>query len=136
MTLVDANILIDLFTDDPEWSDWSEAQLIEQSRHGMIGINPIIYAEVSIAYRTEAAFAAALAPLGLKRWELPYSAGFRAGKAFLEYRRNGGERPLPLPDFYIGAHAEASHFSILTRDPRRFRRYFPKVELITPQTRR
>jgi predicted nucleic acid-binding protein len=132
MTLVDANILIDLFTDDPEWSNWSEAQLIEQSRYGLIGINPIIYAEASIAYRTEEAYEAALDPLGLTRWAMPYSAGFNAGKAFLRYRRSGGERTLPLPDFYIGAHAAVSQLRILTRDARRFRRYFPKVELITP----
>jgi hypothetical protein len=132
MTLVDANILIDLFTNDPEWSDWSEAQLIEQSRYGLIGMNPIIYAEASIAYRTEAAYTAALDQMGLTRWEMPDSAGFRAGKAYLEYRRSGGERTLPLPDFYIGAHAEVSQLRLLTRDPRRFRHYFPKVELITP----
>jgi len=132
MTLVDANILIDLFTEDPNWSDWSEAQLIEQSRYALIGINPIIYAEASIAYRTKAAYDSALNPLCLTRWELPYPAGFRAGKAFLKYRRSGGERALPLPDFYIGAHAEVSHLKILTRDPSRFRHYFPEVELITP----
>lgn len=132
MTLVDANILIDLFTDDPDWSDWSEAKLIERSVSGPVGINPIIYAEASIAYKTEIAYETALAPLGLMRWEMPYSAGFKAGKAFLEYRRKGGERTLPLPDFYIGAHAEVNNLSILTRDPRRFRFYFPKVRLIAP----
>ena len=133
MTLVDANILIDLFTNDPDWSDWSEAQLIEQSQHGSIGINPIIYAKASIAYTTEGAYETALSSLGLMRWEMPYSAGFKAGKAFLDYRRKGGERTLPLPDFYIGAHAEVANFQILTRDPRRFRHYFPNVELITPE---
>ena len=132
MILVDANILIDLFTNDTEWSDWSEAQLIEQSRNGPLGINPIIYAEASIAYISESAYESALAPLGLMRWKIPYSAGFKAGKAFLEYRRNGGERLLPLPDFFIGAHADAANFKILTRDPRRFRHYFPNVELIAP----
>ena len=132
MTLVDANILIDLFTDDAEWADWSEAQLIEQSRLGPIGINPIIYAEASVAYQTEGAFRDALAPLGLAQWEIPYSAGFKVGKAFVKYRRKGGEGSLPLPDFYIGAHAEVSHLRVLTRDPRRFRYYFPRVELITP----
>lgn len=132
MTLVDANILIDLFTDDPQWSVWSAERLIECSKVGLIGINPIIYAEASVAYRTQTAFDAALNPLSLIRWDLPYAAGFRAGKAFLDYRHNGGERRSPLPDFYIGAHAAVSKLKVLTRDPTRFRRYFPEVELIAP----
>jgi len=132
MTLVDANILIDLFTDDPQWSVWSAERLIECSEVGLVGINPIIYAEASVAFRTQTAFDAALNPLSLIRWDLPYVAGFRAGKAFLDYRRNGGERRSPLPDFYIGAHAAVSKLKVLTRDPTRFRRYFPEVELIAP----
>jgi len=132
MTLVDANVLIDIFTDDAEWANWSEARLIEAAERGPVGINPIIYAESSIAFETVCGFEAALEPLGLFRWELPYAAGFRTGKAFLQYRRDGGERRSPLPDFYIGAHAECSGFAVLSRDPKRFRRYFPSVGLICP----
>lgn len=132
MTLVDANILIDLFTNDPAWADWSEAHLIQQALKGPVGINPVIYAEASIAYRTEASFKAALEPLRLSQWELPFAAGFLAGKAFLEYRRRGGERSSPLPDFYIGAHAMTEKSAVLTRDPQRYRRYFPTVPIICP----
>jgi len=132
MTLVDANILIDLFTDDPLWAVWSAERLIECSEAGLVGINPIIYAEASVAYRNQTAFDVALNPLDLVRWELPYAAGFRAGKAFLDYRRSGGERRSPLPGFYIGAHAAVSQLRVLTRDPTRYRRYFSEVELIAP----
>lgn len=132
MTLVDANILIDLFTDDPEWAEWSARALTECADGGACGINPIIYAEASIAFGTESHYEAALLPLELLRWDLPYNAGFRAGKAFLAYRRKGGEKLTPLPDFYIGAHAESNGFQILTRDPSRYRHYFPKVHLVCP----
>lgn len=132
MTLVDANILIDLFTDDPDWADWSANALTHCASSGPVGINPVIYAEASIAFSAASHYEAALLPLGLLRWELPYQAGFRAGKAFLDYRRQGGEKSTPLPDFYIGAHAEAHSMQILTRDPRRYRHYFPKVRLVCP----
>lgn len=131
-TLIDANVLIDLFTDDPEWGPWSIKQLQECALRGIIGINPVIYAEVSVAFRTEAACQAALKPLELVQWQLPYAAGFGAGKAFLKYRQQGGEKRAPLPDFYIGAHAQAEKFKLLTRDPRRYRNYFKLVDLICP----
>jgi len=132
MTLVDANILIDLFTDDPEWGDWSAKALTDCASRGACGINPVIYAEASIAFASESLYEAALLSLGLLRWDLPYHAGFRAGKAFLAYRRQGGEKLSPLPDFYIGAHAEAKGFKILTKDPRRYRHYFSGVPLVCP----
>lgn len=133
MTLVDANILIDLFTDAAEWADWSAKALTDCASNGAIGINPVIYAEASVAFGAESRYEAALLPLGLLRWDLPYAAGFRAGKAFLNYRRQGGDKLSPLPDFYIGAHAEAKQLQLLTRDPRRYRHYFPKVRLVCPK---
>lgn len=132
MTLVDANVLIDLFTDDPKWADWSREALLESAGRGQIGINPIIYAEISIAFTHPAKLDAALANLELIRCELPYAAGFCAGKAFLEYRRRQGTKRSPLPDFYIGAHAEIADFDLLTRDTTRYASYFPKVQLICP----
>lgn len=135
MTLVDANILIDLFTDDREWAEWSAEALTRASAEGAVGINPVIYAEASIAFTTQVLFEASLCPLELTRWDLPYNAGFRAGKAFLAYRRKKGERRSPLPDFYIGAHAAENGLRLLTRDPRRYRKYFPEVDLIVPDNR-
>jgi len=132
MTLVDANILIDLFTDDPVWAEWSGRELTRSAAEGMVGINPVIYAEASVAFSSQIRFDQALRPLELTRWELPYAAGFGAGKAFLAYRREGGERRSPLPDFYIGAHAAIGRLQLLTRDPRRYRKYFPGVTLICP----
>lgn len=131
--LVDTNVLLDVATDDPVWADWSADTLHEAAERAALVINPIIYAEVSIAYsRIEDIEAAVPAEL-FRRERLPCEAGFLAGKAFLKYRRNGGARRSPLPDFYIGAHAAVAGFRLLTRDAKRYRTYFPKLELITPR---
>jgi len=130
--LVDSNILLDVATNDPEWGGWSASALEELAEHSSLMINPIIYAEVSIGYGTIEALEAAL-PLALYRREaLPWEAGFLAGKCFLRYRRGGGLRRAPLPDFYIGAHAAVARLGLLTRDARRYRSYFPTVELFAP----
>ena len=133
MILIDSNILIDIFTDDPNWADWSKAALLDAAVRGRIGINPLIYAEVSIAFRAMKSVDSALEPLELMRWELPYAAGFVAGKAFLAYKKRGGERRSPLPDFYIGAHASVAGFHLFTRDVRRYQSYFPEVSLLAPK---
>lgn len=132
MILVDSNVLIDIIGGDPAWGEWSEAALVDAADREEVAINPIIYAEISIGYPTERALEAALEPTGLHRLPLPYGAAFVAGKAFLEYRRRGGARTSPLPDFYIGAHAALSGLALLTRDAGRYRGYFPEVKLIAP----
>lgn len=132
MTLVDANVLIDLFTNDPDWGDWSEQALADAADAGDLLINPIIYGEVSIAFKKAADLDDALDQMEITKTNLPYPAAFLAGKAFLKYRRRGGPKRSPLPDFFIGAHALHDTLPLLTRDPRRYRRYFPKVKLICP----
>ncbi len=131
-TLVDANILIDIATDDPIWGDWSEAQLARAGQGGRLLINPIIYAEVSIAFDRIEDVDDLLPEAVFEREDLPWEAAFLAGKAFHAYRRRGGTRTLPLPDFFIGAHAAVRGYKLLTRDVARFRTYFPKLDLITP----
>ena len=135
MVLVDANILIDLFTDDPTWADWSEEALADAASSGEVIINPIIYAEVSIAFKDAAPLDDALHQLGIRCTELPYPAAFLAGKAFLKYRKGGGVKRSPFPDFYIGAHAQHEEMRLLTRDSKRYRTYFPEVMLIAPLLR-
>jgi len=132
MILVDANVLIDIFTDDPEWRAWSEEQLLAAAATDELAINPIIYAELAPAYRTPAALDRALRDLDLQRLPLPYEAGFVAAQAFMAYRRGDGAKRSPLPDFYIGAHAQVENLRLLTRDTTRYRTYFPKVTLIVP----
>lgn len=132
MVLVDANILIDLFTDDQTWAEWSSQALADAAMTGEVIINPIIYAEVSIAFKRIAVLDKALAQIRIAKVDLPYPAAFIAGKAFLEYRKRGGVKRSPLPDFYIGAHAQHDRLKLLTRDPRRYQTYFPKVELVSP----
>jgi predicted nucleic acid-binding protein len=132
MVLIDANILIDLFTNDPTWADWSEEALAEAATGGEVFINPIIYAEISIAFKDPAPLDRALEQLGIGQMELPYPAAFLAGKAFLKYRKQGVLKRSPLPDFYIGAHAQQERLKLLTRDPKRYQTYFPQVELICP----
>ncbi|WP_043587953.1 type II toxin-antitoxin system VapC family toxin, partial [Geminisphaera colitermitum] len=109
MVLVDSNILIDIFTDDPVWGEWSAEQLLAVSVTDELAINPLIYAEISIAYRTAGELQKALRPWPLEHLPLPYEAGFIAGQAFLAYRKeHKGQKRSPLPDFYIGAHAQVS----------------------------
>ncbi|NBC14305.1 MAG: PIN domain-containing protein [Gammaproteobacteria bacterium] len=132
MILVDSNVLIDVIGSDPQWGPWSAAALAEAVDRDEVAINPIIYAEISIGFETEAALQAALAPAGLQQLALPYGAAFVAGKAFLLYRRRGGKRTSPLPDFYIGAHAALGGLTLLTRDGARYESYFPMVDLVQP----
>jgi predicted nucleic acid-binding protein len=132
VTLVDANVLIDVATSDPIWSAWSETALAQAGDDGWLVINPIVYSELSVAYALVEEVDAA-APHDLFRREpLPYEAAFLAGKAYLSYRRHGGVRRSPLPDFYIGAHAAVRGYRLLTRDSARYRTYFPTVDVIAP----
>ncbi len=130
--LVDSNILLDIATKDPKWAAWSGQALAECAEHAVLVINPIIYAEVSIGFQTIEALNAALPSRIYERAQLPWEAGFLAGKCFLDYRRRGGVRTTPLPDFYIGAHAAIDRFALLTRDDARYRTYFPKIEVLAP----
>lgn len=133
---MDSNVLLDIATNDPIWSEWSETALEECAEHTTLIINPIIYAEVSIGYTTIEGLDAALPPTLYQREPLPREAGFLAGKCFLLYRRRGGLRNSPLPDFYIGAHAAVEHLALLTRDAARYRSYFPTIDILAPQKRR
>lgn len=130
--LVDSNVLLDIATNDPKWSGWSSRTLSEVSADSVVVINPIIYAEISMGFRRIEDLEAAIPSELFRRDPLPYEAGFLAGKAFLLYRKRGGARSAPLPDFYIGAHAAVAGFRLLTRDATRFRSYFPTVEVMAP----
>lgn len=132
MQLVDTNVLIDVFENDPDWAEWSLQQLRHRSRLTPLAINPIIYAELSIAFSRMEMLDAALATLEMRQLEIPRPALFLAGKAFLRYRQQGGTKSNVLADFFIGAHAAVSRLPLLTRDTRRYRTYFPTVELIAP----
>jgi predicted nucleic acid-binding protein len=134
--LVDSNVLLDVATDDPEWGDWSAHALAEAAEHAPLLIDPIIYAEVSIGYTTIEALDAALPATLYQREPLPWDAAFLAGKCFLQYRRRGGSRTSPLPDFYIGAHAAIGKLALLTRDAARYGSYFPTVEILAPAKRK
>ncbi len=131
--LVDSNVLLDVATKDPNWSIWSSQALEAAANEAPLVINAPIYAEVSIGFRRIEDLEQAIPPAAFRREPLPYAAAFLAGKVFLQYRRRGGSRPSPLPDFYIGAHAAIAGYRILTRDTRRYRSYFPTVELIAPR---
>jgi predicted nucleic acid-binding protein len=132
VTLVDSNVLLDVATCDPQWQAWSADALAQAADHGQLLINPIVYAEVSIGFTAVEDLDEALPPDVYLRTPLPYEAAFLAGKAFLTYRRRGGLKTTPLPDFYIGAHAAIAGCHLLTRDARRYRGYFPTVPLIAP----
>ncbi len=131
-TLVDSNVLIDVLSEDARWFNWSSHALAHAVEHGTLGINPIIYAEVAVGYTSAAQVDAVLPIDRFARLALPFAVGFLAGRAFVSYRRRGGARQSPLPDFYIGAHALVDGHTLLTRDPARYRTYFPKLKLICP----
>ena len=134
MFLVDTNVLLDIFTNDAKWRSWSEHAVRDALVTGSVGINPIIYAEASPAFVDAGRFDRSLDALMVARLQLPYAAAFTAGRAFLQYRRAGGTRTSPLPDFYIGAHAITDGLVLLTRDVARYRTYFPSIALITPDS--
>jgi predicted nucleic acid-binding protein len=131
-TLVDSNVLLDVATEDPDWYAWSAAALAQAADEGRLVINAIVYGEVSIGFTTIEELDDALPPEVFAREPLPYEAAFLAGKAFGTYRRRGGAKARPLPDFFIGAHAAIAGHRVLTRDARRYRNYFPTVSLLTP----
>ena len=133
VTLVDSNVLLDVLTDDPTWAAWSGDALSRALDAGRLVVNPIVYAEVSVGFTRIEDLDDALPASQFIREPLPFTAGFVAGKAFMAYRRRGGSRPTPLPDFYIGAHAAVSGFRLLTRDARRYRTYFAGVDVVAPE---
>lgn len=132
MILVDTNVLIDAFEDDPTWANWSISQLRAQAQVHELIINPVIYSELTLAFNSPDALDEALQQMGITLKELPRPALFLAGRAFVKYRRGGGSRTNVLADFFIGAQAAILGCGILTRDAKRYRNYFPTVPLITP----
>jgi len=136
MLLVDTNVLVDVLENDPEWADWSIGQLRAQSKIHRLVINPIIYSELSLTFSTIEALDQAIDNLGLALIEVPRPALFLAGKAFVRYRRQGGQKNNVLADFFVGAHAAVSRYLLLTRDTRRYTSYFSDVALIAPDLSR
>ncbi len=132
-TLVDSVVILDVVTADPAWSQWSENALAQARDEGDLVINPIVYAEVSVGFDQIEDLDDTVPAEDFRREELPYEAGFLAAKAFLAYRKRGGQRRSPLPDFYIGAHSAIRGYRLLTRDAPRYRTYFPTVQLIAPE---
>jgi len=132
VTLVDTNILLDVLSDDPNWRAWSVNQLEQRSSQGPLLINEVVYAELSSRFSTEDLLDRKVSELNVALQRMPKRALFLAGHAYERYRRNGGTRSGVLPDFFIGAHAQVAQWPLLTRDVRRYRTYFPDVELITP----
>lgn len=132
-TLVDSNVLLDVATEDPQWLAWSAQQLERLAEQSILIINPLVYAEVSVGFERIEDLDDAMPTELFRREPLPWAAAFLAGKAFLAYRRGGGPKGTPLPDFYIGAHAALQGYSLLTRDARRYRSYFPDLMVIAPE---
>ena len=131
--LADSSVLLDLFTKDPLWSPWSLDALEQAWALGEVCIDPIIYAEISVRFSRIEELEEVIAASGLGWEDLPREALFLAGKVFLEYRKAGGSRTSPLPDFFIAAHASVSGRILITRDTDRVRRYFPRLSLVSPE---
>jgi predicted nucleic acid-binding protein len=131
-TLVDSNVILDILTEDPEWQEWSAAALASQADAGPLVVNPLIYAEVAARFDRIEDLEEALPAEYFLRQPLPWEAAFLAGRSFIQCRRKGGQRRSPLPDFYIGAHAVVGRMTLLTRDARRYRSYFPGLRVVAP----
>jgi predicted nucleic acid-binding protein len=131
--LVDSNIILDVFLDDPVWADWSESALSDYAVCTPLFINPVIYSEISIGFNKIEELEAALAKSGFQMLDITKEALFLAGKAFLNYRKHNGKKRSPLPDFFIGAHAAVSGLELITRDKNRYQTYFPTVRIIAPE---
>ena len=131
-TLVDSNVLLDVMTEDERWLDWSLDALATAAELGPLYVNQVVYAEVSLRFTRIEDLDDALPSADFRRLSLPWEASFLAAKAFHTYRRRGGRRGSTLPDFFIGAHAAVADLSLLTRDARRYRTYFPTVDLMAP----
>ena len=129
---VDSCVLLDLFTNDVNWADWSENVLEKYSQTNSLYINSIVYTEVSIGFNNVEEVEQAITELGIKVLEMSREALFLTGKVFLKYRKNKGTKISPLPDFFIGAHASISRFELITRDSGKYKTYFPQVRLIHP----
>ena len=130
-TIVDSSVLLDIFTEDSQWLEWSQARLTEAAQRGALILNSVIVAEVSPRFPRVEELRSTLEPLTVVE-EIPFEASFLAGRAHLQYRRSGGERTAVLPDFLIGAHAAVTDRTLLTRDPRRVATYIPGAKLIAP----
>jgi predicted nucleic acid-binding protein len=130
--LVDANVILDVATQDPVWAERSGHLLAEAAEHHQLVINPLIFAEVSVGFERVEELEEALPPDLFRREALPWEAAFLAGKCFLSYRRRGGKNTSTLPDFYIGAHAALAGYGLLTRDAARYRTYFPGLDILEP----
>jgi predicted nucleic acid-binding protein len=130
--LVDSNIVLDVFLNDPKWADWSESKLDEYDQLGILYINSIVYSEISIGFKRIEDLESAIAKAGLQMLEIPKEALFLAGKAYLKYKKRKGTKRTPLPDFFIGAQAAVRNLDLITRDVSIYQSYFPTVKLITP----
>jgi predicted nucleic acid-binding protein len=130
--LVDSNVLLDVMTEDERWFEWSSETLAELAESAVLVVNPIVYAEVSVGFERIEELEAALPADRFARESLPWEAAFLAAKCYVAYRRRGGERRSPLPDFYIGGHAAVRGMALLTRDAARYRTYFPGLVLLSP----
>jgi predicted nucleic acid-binding protein len=131
--LVDSNVILDIFLDDPNWADWSESALVKYSTHTTLYINSIVYTEVSVGFKKIEELESALHKGGFQMLEIPKEALFLAGKAYLKYRKGQGIKKSPLPDFYIGAQAAVLDLDLITRDRGRYATYFPTVRIICPE---
>jgi hypothetical protein len=130
--LVDSNILLDIFNKDPQWYEWSKEKLAEQANRANIVINPIVFAEISTSFPSLQKAQQTLRNANIKYLQVTQEVCYLAGMAFKQYRKNGGKKVLPLPDFFIGAHAFVGKMHLLTRDKKSYKTYFPQVDLIAP----
>ncbi|HEX5851912.1 MAG TPA: type II toxin-antitoxin system VapC family toxin [Solirubrobacteraceae bacterium] len=129
---IDSSVLLDIFTEDPQWLAWSQAHLTDAAQRGSIVLNAVVLAEIAPRFSRIEALRSVLPSMAVIE-EIPAAAAFLAGHAHAQYRRAGGSREAVLPDFLIGAHAAVTSRPLLTRDPRRIATHIPSAKLIAPE---
>ncbi len=130
--VVDSCVLLDIFNGDEQWCDWSVQMLGELSKTHRLVINPIIFTEIAFNFDSQELLEDTLRQLNITICNIPLDAAFKVSRIFREYRRRKGTKSSPMPDFYIGAHAESLGASVITRDSNRFKSYYPDVGLYSP----
>ena len=131
-TCIDTNVLIYVLDASSPFSKWAGNLMYQQLQLGDLVIDPMVYSEVSVGFETVALLDATLLRLGVALVQPSTRALFNAARAFSVYKSRGGTKTNVLPDFLIGANALDRGATLITRDPARYRTYFPDLKLIAP----
>ena len=138
MTFLDTNVLVYASTRGSPHHAWARQTIVRAVSTDGAAINAVCLAEICVGEGNPATAADRIRRWGVEILDVPVSAADTCAAAYRRYRerrsqQSGQDSPrTPLPDFFIGAHAQIMAWPLATADTSRFRTYFPSVQLITP----